>query len=94
MEIAIEVTPASLGSRGQRFRATWLGVDLGVSRTPFYASARALLALGVAPDAWLEMRHRGSATVAMRGRVGAAALLSVSEPDRGVARTVLYVPRE
>ena len=63
-------------------------VLIASARTPLLASARALLAEGYDPDTILEMQHRGSAIVAMSGRIGSLAGMTVDEsakygPDFG-----------
>jgi hypothetical protein len=79
--ITVIVTPADAG----RFDAATLdGAPLlAGSRQPFLEAARVLLARGADPDTTLIMRHTGSATVALRGKLGAVARLTVKEPDRG-----------
>jgi hypothetical protein len=68
--IEIEVSPIRRTSRGEVRRAVLPDGSAIESRTPFFAAARALLAAGVDPATRLAMRHRGSATVAMRDRRG------------------------
>ena len=62
------------------------------SRVPLLDSCRALLAEGVDSNAWVIMRHAGSATDAMRTKVGIAAKLTVAEGDRGVPRFRSWKP--
>jgi hypothetical protein len=88
MEIVVR---PSLSGRG-RFEAVYAGEVLAVSRTPFLSAARELQRRGVREDADLIMRHEGSAVVAMRSTVGAAARLSVYEPDCGMIRFGSYRP--
>lgn len=64
------------------------GELLGIWRSPFFAAARELLALGYPATARLEMRH-ASGTVGLRGTVGEAARWSA---DEGQARFRPYVP--
>jgi hypothetical protein len=58
------------------------GVLLESVRVPFFAAARKLIERGVLPDEVLEMRHEGSAIIALRQRIGSAAGLTVEESDR------------
>src|SRR6185369_5694022 len=69
----IEITPKDLS-----YRVTMDGQELGIFDQPFFQSARVLLSRGVAPDTLLQMRRPGGA-IALSGRVGEAAKLSVSE---------------
>ena len=64
------------------------------SRVPFLDACRALLAEGVDSNAWVIMRHAGSATDAMRTKVGIAAKLTVAEGDRGVPRFRSWKPMQ
>lgn len=75
-----------------RFEAVYAGEVLAVSRTPLLAAARELQRRGVRENAGLIMRHEGSAVVAMRSTVGAAARLSVYEPDCGAMRFRAFRP--
>jgi hypothetical protein len=60
---------------------------------PFLAGCRALLARGFDPDAVAVMRHEGSSTDSLRGRIGKAAELTVSEATRdGKPRFATYHP--
>jgi hypothetical protein len=49
------------------------------ARCPLIEAARALLREGRDPATTLEMQHKGSAIVAMRGRIGLLAQMRVSE---------------
>jgi len=71
--------------QGQRYEARLEGCDsvLCVSRTPFFDAGRALIKQGYDPDSRLVMRHDGSATQALRGKLGIAAKLTVKEYDDG-----------
>jgi hypothetical protein len=60
------------------------------AKLPFYDSARALLKLGVDPSVPLAFRHAGINTVCMTSTVGDAARWSISEPDKGIVRRVLW----
>jgi hypothetical protein len=52
------------------------------SSTPFYSSAQALLAGGLAkPDDVITMRHRGSQHTILRATVGAAARMAGAAPQ-------------
>ncbi len=62
------------------------------SRTPFTDMARLLVAAGHDPGVVLEMRREGSDTIALRGRIGKAAGLTVQETD-GAPRFVRWWPR-
>jgi hypothetical protein len=63
--------------RASKFIARLDGRELCLSTKPFLDAARVLLAEGVDPATVLQMCHEGSATVAMRATVGAAAGLTV-----------------
>lgn len=76
---AIEVKPAGKG----RFEARLDGRRLCVSRQPFLDSARVLWAEGYDPRSKLVMRHAGSANNALASTIGAAAELTVHEPQSG-----------
>ncbi len=58
------------------------------SRIPFLDAARALLKLGVPPEARFTLRHEGSATNSLTGTVGEAARWAVEERDQGSVRFV------
>jgi hypothetical protein len=51
--------------------------------TPFFAAARALIARGANPADVLIARHKGSDTIALKAKVGAAAKLAVRDTDLG-----------
>jgi hypothetical protein len=74
-EAILELTVAPAGAG--KFAARLDGRELCVSTKPFLDDARVLLAEGADPATVLEMRHDGSATVAMRSTVGTAAGLTV-----------------
>ena len=78
-QIEIVIAPAD----NERFTAHRGDTLLATSRTPFFAAARRLLELGADPADVLTMRHRGSDTVSLRARVGAAAKLKVIETNSG-----------
>ena len=62
------------------------------SRTPLFDAARALLGRGVDSNSWLILRHAGSDTDCLRGKVGILAKLTVKQPDRGRIHLARYVP--
>jgi hypothetical protein len=71
------------------------GTPVGrVSRQPFLDAARALLRAGLAPASEMQARHRGSAVIAMRYTVAAAAKWTVKERDRGGLRREMWQPCE
>lgn len=51
-------------------------------REPLLSAARVLDAEGLDPDTVLIMRHAGSGTIALRGRLGILAKLAVRETER------------
>ena len=62
-------------------------------REPFFASARALLAKGHAPNSRLTMGRKDSPSRSdLRARLGTAAKLTVSEPANGSLRITRYQP--
>lgn len=76
------------------FSATLDGVEIVRStRQPFLDGARALLAMGHAPDEPLTSAHVGSETVALRSTVGEAARWTIFERDRGGLGKALWMPR-
>jgi hypothetical protein len=79
-----------------RYDALHAGETLVKSTSiPFLAGCRALLARGFDPDAVAVMRHEGSNTDSLRGRIGKAAELAVLEMERGNApRFIKYRPYE
>jgi hypothetical protein len=62
------------------------------SRQPLLDAARALLDKGADSNAWLIMRHAGSSTDSLRGKIGLLAKLTVKQPDRGSPHFAKYVP--
>jgi hypothetical protein len=62
------------------------------ARCPLLESARVLLAEDRAPDTVLELQHRGSPIVAMRGKIATFAGLTVTENDRLGPIFSKYVP--
>jgi hypothetical protein len=62
------------------------------SRVPLLEACRSLVAEGVDSNAWVIMRHAGSATDALRTKVGIAAKLTVAEGDRGAPRFRSWKP--
>jgi hypothetical protein len=81
--LLIIVSPhvASNGRRHPSDFDCWLegGPFLCISRQPFLQAARVLKAMGHHPDTTLVMRHAGSDVMALRGRLGIAAGLTVDE---------------
>jgi hypothetical protein len=69
MKVCSPIPPRSLNGPG--------------TRTPFCSAARELLARGFSPDLILEKVRRGSDRVDMRGKIGAAAKLTVQETGAG-----------
>ena len=81
--IVITVRPIERG----RFEARHAGRALAASSTePFCAAARQLLAEGFPPDAVLGMRYLSETDFALRGRLGAAARLTVADASNGAPR--------
>jgi hypothetical protein len=78
------------GERPGSYLASLDGEALCVSRQPFFEAARELIARGFPAEVMLIMRWRGSSADALRGRLGLAAGLTVSESDRGGPRIVPY----
>jgi hypothetical protein len=80
---------AAYDHRGERLAARF-NVKLGDTvlvrgaTTPFYSAAREMLERGLATaeDA-IEMRHRGSELVILRGSVGNAARMAEAKPTAG-----------
>ncbi|MBN9442311.1 hypothetical protein [Bosea sp. (in: a-proteobacteria)] len=83
--IHITITP-----KGQLYEARLGGDILTTSRTPFLSSARALLERGHSPDTVLTMSHAGEEIIALRGTIGAAAPLTVTENDTAGPRFARY----
>jgi hypothetical protein len=87
----------SVGCSGPGISEKWVAVlngeELTRHRAPLCAAARALLDRGASPTATLRMRHRGSATISMKGPIGALAELTVAEDDSGL-RVVRWQPRD
>jgi hypothetical protein len=83
--MAIEITIAPAGGKypADVFTAFQGDIELATSTTPFFDSARRLLELGHDPREVLVMRHRGSATVCLRARIGVAARLTVFDRKSG-----------
>ena len=82
--LTLTVSVANYGNRGPLF-AAHLGDRLIVasSTQPLLDSARVLLREGVDPETKLVMRHKGSDTDALSGRVGELAMLTVWETAEG-----------
>jgi hypothetical protein len=86
-DIIVTVRPVGQG----RFEAFHAGrVLIAASRQPFCAAARALIAAGWPLGAILAMRHQGAPDFALRGRLGAAARLTIREV--GGPRVVRWKP--
>ena len=86
------VVSGGAGGRQERFSA-FLGEEcLCTAREPLLSAARVLLARGIPPTTVLQMQHRGSATLSLRGEVGKLAALAVAESDETPPRFVKYRP--
>ena len=72
------------------YEASLGGRPLCVSKTPFFAAARALMAEGCDPNEPLELIRGGK--VALTQRIGDAALLAIREPAKGGLGFVRYQP--
>jgi hypothetical protein len=79
MRIYLVVAPTRAGM----FEARIDGLLICTSRQPFLDAARVLLAEGFAPDAYLVMRHVGSAHDSLSASIGAAAQLTVEHSVHG-----------
>jgi len=80
---AIIILVSSTG--GGRFRAIVEARQImASSRAPFLAGCRVLPAEGMAADAVAVMRHMGSDTDCLKGKVGTAAGLMVAEDHSGI----------
>ena len=73
----ITVTPVL--DRPGYFQASYDGKPLVKSEHPFLDGARKLLALGADPGEELRMYHEGKSNIALRGKIGEAAKLTVGE---------------
>jgi hypothetical protein len=62
------------------------------SRTPYAAAARVLVGRGADTNSILILRHAGSDTNCLIGKLGLVARLTVKEPDRGVIHFTPYTP--
>jgi hypothetical protein len=71
--------------RVERFEATLDGRVLCRSRQPLLASARVLMAKGVAPETVIGMRRLGCEQIDLTGVLGECAELTVADPARGGA---------
>ena len=77
---------------GAKYRATGAGLEV-TSRTPLFSMARKLIEAGLADqDTELEMIWAGSISVAMRGRAGMLAKLTVREDEKESPRIALWKP--
>jgi hypothetical protein len=86
----IEVRPAA---RPGTYIAAIAGRDICTSRQPFLDGARILLREGASPETVIVMRWAGTTTDALTATVGAAAKLTVKEPDRGRPHFATWKPR-
>jgi hypothetical protein len=79
-DITITVRPIRAG----RFEARHAGrVLVAASTEPFCAAARALLAEGFPPGSVLGMKHQGEQDIALRGKLGTVAKLTMKETPHG-----------
>lgn len=62
------------------------------SRVPLLDAARALLAGGADPNGWLIMRHAGSDTDCLRGKIGVLAQLAVRDNNYGTPKLRRMAP--
>jgi hypothetical protein len=60
------------------------------SRTPYTAAARVLVGRGADTNSILILRHAGSDTNCLIGKLGIVARLTVKEPDRGSIHFATY----
>jgi hypothetical protein len=81
------VTEAANG----RYKAVCGDIEIN-ARTPLFSMARKLMAAGVDPDTMLTMRRPGGKTWDLRCPLGAAAKLTVIEPDKGRMHFARHVP--
>lgn len=88
----LDLRPAMLGAKGQRYAAALDGRVLCTSRQPLFDAARVLLSEGAPPDAVLAARHVGTPTIAMRSTVGEAAQWAIEERNRGGLRRLPWRP--
>jgi hypothetical protein len=79
MAAPLRIIVKPTGSNGRYSARLGERLLLASARCPLLESARLLLAEGVAPETVLEMQHSGSPIVAMRGRLGELAALTVVE---------------
>ena len=80
------VTIAPAGNPGH-FSAEVAGEKIVTSsRTPFCDAARVLLDRRADSNSWLILRHAGSDTDCLRGKVGVIAKITVAEGDRDAPR--------
>jgi len=94
IEVSLHIRPDGT-KHPNVFDARLAGSDevLCVSATPLLTAARLLLKAGKAdPDDVLVMRHAGSGAVALKGRIGLAASLTIEETPFGPKRR-RYKPR-
>jgi hypothetical protein len=88
---AIEIEPATLGVRGQRYRVTYLGeVLIEGTRNPEFDACRALLAHGITGT--LEVWRPGGVAADMRLNIERGAKLTISETDDRGLRPVRWEP--
>lgn len=77
-----DIIATPLPEKPGMFEASWNGKPLVESRQPFLDSARRLLEMGADPDEELRMYHEGNPNLALKGRIGLAAQLTVEEGDK------------
>jgi hypothetical protein len=92
-ELILEIHPGKATLvQAQRYLG-FIGEDLVVdSHQPFLDGARELLQRGYDPETILVMRHAGSKTDSLRGKIGEAAKWTVTEPDRGKIQFRKWAP--
>jgi hypothetical protein len=89
--ISIVIEPTTLGERGQRYRATYLGsILVESSRTPEFDACRALLARGITGR--MEVRRPGRASADMHLDIERGAKLTIRETDDRGLRLVRWEP--
>jgi hypothetical protein len=85
------IEPTSLGSRGQRYRVSYLGsIIIESSRNPEFDACRALLALGITGT--LQVWRPGRTKADMRLDVERGAKLTIRETDEHGPRLVRWEP--
>jgi hypothetical protein len=80
MTLIVEPFRTKLGKLNGNYNAWFGGFEiLHDVRTPYYDAARWLLKFGCRGELVLELQHKGSKTIAMRGRVGGMAKTAIQE---------------